>query len=181
VAGARDSFTSQITDMPLLSTFYEPLSKQLISVLGPHGHRDRPIPSRPLSPCILIQAHCAFGLCKASCHGPPAARALPHGGQGGRLRCPHDRGRQGGGGVQTPAYQAPRAPAGLPRRGQGEPPPVRPAGTLGAVASTPPAPPRSRPGRQDGVHLLWPATMPDIVFPRDGPDIRVVVCLPPQA
>src|SRR4029453_19242048 len=37
VAGARDSFTYQITDMPLLSTFYEPLSQQLISVLGIHG------------------------------------------------------------------------------------------------------------------------------------------------
>jgi hypothetical protein len=34
VAGARDSFTYQITDMPLLSTFYAPLSKQLISVLA---------------------------------------------------------------------------------------------------------------------------------------------------
>src|SRR5262249_21646494 len=34
VAGARDSFTYQSTDMPLLSTFYEPLSKQLISVLA---------------------------------------------------------------------------------------------------------------------------------------------------
>jgi len=34
VEGARCSFTYQITDMPLLSTLYEPLSKQLISVLG---------------------------------------------------------------------------------------------------------------------------------------------------
>src|SRR5215510_10496846 len=33
VEGARCSFTYQITDMPLLSTLYEPLSKQLISVL----------------------------------------------------------------------------------------------------------------------------------------------------
>src|SRR5207253_8091423 len=34
VEGARCSFTYQSTDMPLLSTLYEPLSKQLISVLG---------------------------------------------------------------------------------------------------------------------------------------------------
>ncbi len=34
VEEARCSFTYQITDMPLLSTLYEPLSKQLISVLG---------------------------------------------------------------------------------------------------------------------------------------------------
>src|SRR5262249_8545602 len=33
VEGARCSCTSQITDLPLLSTRYEPLSKQLISVL----------------------------------------------------------------------------------------------------------------------------------------------------
>ena len=33
MAGARDAFPYQITDMPLLSTFYEPLSQQLISVL----------------------------------------------------------------------------------------------------------------------------------------------------
>ena len=32
--GARCFFTYQTTDMPLLSTLYEPLSKQLISVLG---------------------------------------------------------------------------------------------------------------------------------------------------
>ena len=30
----RGFFTYQTTDMPLLSTLYEPLSKQLISVLG---------------------------------------------------------------------------------------------------------------------------------------------------
>ena len=34
VEGARGFFTYQTTDMPLLSTLYEPLSKQLISVLG---------------------------------------------------------------------------------------------------------------------------------------------------
>ena len=34
VEGARCFFTYQTTDMPLLSTLYEPLSKQLISVLG---------------------------------------------------------------------------------------------------------------------------------------------------
>src|SRR5206468_7573482 len=34
VEGAQCSFTYQITDMPLLSTLSEPLSKQLISVLG---------------------------------------------------------------------------------------------------------------------------------------------------
>jgi hypothetical protein len=45
VAGARDSFTYQITDMPLLSTFYEPLSQQLISVLG---HRSLRTTSRYL-------------------------------------------------------------------------------------------------------------------------------------
>ena len=43
MAGARDSFTYQSTDMPLLSTFYEPLSKQLISVLGALS-RDRLTP-----------------------------------------------------------------------------------------------------------------------------------------
>ena len=37
--GARCSYTYQITDMPLLSTLYEPLSKQLISVLGAMHHR----------------------------------------------------------------------------------------------------------------------------------------------
>ena len=38
VEGARCFFTYQTTDMPLLSTLYEPLSKQLISVLGNLAH-----------------------------------------------------------------------------------------------------------------------------------------------
>jgi hypothetical protein len=101
--------------------------------------------------------------------------------QGGRLRCKHDIGRQFGGVAQTPAHQEPPAPAWLPRRGQGEPHPVIPAWTFGAVASTQPAPPLSRQWRQDGFHLLLPASTPDIFFPRDGQDISVVVFLQPQA
>jgi len=43
VEGARCSCTSQITDLPLLSTRYEPLSKQLISVLG-RGRQGEALP-----------------------------------------------------------------------------------------------------------------------------------------
>jgi hypothetical protein len=149
--------------------------------IGPHGQRAMPRPSRPMSPCILIQAHFALRLFKASFNGPPAARHLHHGGQGGRRRCNHDLCRPCGGVAQTPAHQEPLAPAWLPRRGQGEPPPVIPAWTFGAVASTQPAPPLSRPCRQDGLYRRLPASTPDICLPRDGQDLSVVVCLQPQA
>jgi hypothetical protein len=37
VEGAQDSSIYQNTNRPILSTLYEPLSQQLISVLGNHG------------------------------------------------------------------------------------------------------------------------------------------------
>ena len=96
------------------------------------------------------------------------------------MRCKHDVRRQLRGVAQTPADQEPPAPVRLPRRGQGEPPPVIPARAFGAIAGTQPAPTLSPQRRQDGFDRLLQASMPDICFPRDGQDMGVLVFLQPH-
>jgi len=84
------------------------------------------------------------------------------------MRRHHDVCGQRRGGAQTPADQAPPAPGRLPRRGQGEPPPVIPARALGPVAGPQPAPPLSPQRRQAGFDLRVLASTPALFFPRDG-------------
>jgi hypothetical protein len=73
------------------------------------------------------------------------------------MRRKHDVRRQLRGIAQTLAHQEPPAPVRLQRCGQGEPPPVLPAGAFRPVAGTQPAPALSRQRRQDGFDLLVPA------------------------
>ena len=108
---------------------------------------------------------------------PPPAPRWP---RLSRLRRKHDVRCQLRGGAQTPADQEPPAPVRLPWCGQGEPPPVIPARAFGTVVGTPPAPPLRPQRRQEGFDRRLPASTPDICLPRDGPDMGVLMCLPPQ-
>src|SRR5215510_2032312 len=99
-----------------------------------------PIPARPTPPLIVVQTNFALRLFQGAFNGPPAPGHLHHGDQCRRVWRKDDVRRELRGSAQTPADQEPAAPVGLPRRAQGEPPPVIPAWACGPVASAEPVP-----------------------------------------
>ena len=128
----------------------------------------------------MIPTDFAFGLFTGPCHGPPAPRHLPHGGQRRRVWRNNAVRRQRRRSAQTPAYQEPAAPVSLPRGGQGPPPPVLPARPLRPVTSTQPLPARRRPRRQDVFDGVLPTRPPDLCFARDRQDRGVVLLFQPH-
>jgi hypothetical protein len=112
---------------------------------GPQGQGARPIPAWPPAPLLVLQTPLARGLCQAPCHGPAAARHRYDRCHGGRLGSTHAGGGPCRRGTPPPADQQPAAPGGLPRRGEGEPRPVRPARPWRSGASAHPEPARRGP------------------------------------
>src|SRR5215467_10507785 len=80
--------------------------------------------------------------------------------------------------AQTSTYQEPAAPGGLPRRGQGKPPPVIPAETFSPVAGTQPGPAVRHLRRQEAFALVLAAGPPDVFLAREGHDRGVVLLFP---
>ena len=149
--------------------------------LGPPNQGAMPFPARSTAPCRVLQPAVALRLCTGPCHGPPAPSHLPHGGQRRRGWRQDDRRRQRRGSAQTPAYQEPAAPGRRPRRGQGQPHPVRPARPFGPVTGAQPLPALRPQRRQDACAVGLPPSPPDLCLPRDGPAVGVVLLCPPPA
>ena len=91
----------------------------------------------------------------------------------------HDVGRQLRRVAQTPTHQEPAAPSGCQAR-PGEPHPVIPAWAFGPIASAQPVPALRPQRRQEAFDLVLPTSPPDILFPRDGHDIGVVLFFQPH-
>src|SRR5262245_18862856 len=139
------------------------------------------MPAGPTAHFIVIQTDGTLRLFKALFDGPPAPSHLHHSGQRRGVWRKHDVRRQLRRLTQTSAYQEPAAPVGLPRGSQGEPPPVIPARTFGAVASAQPGP-ALRPQRcQNAFDLVLPTRPPDILFPRDRHNIGMILLFQPHS
>src|ERR1043166_7110293 len=147
--------------------------------IRPHGQRAMSIPPRPTAHLIMSQPDLALRLFTTPFDGPSTARHPYDVCQGRLLWGTHDVGRQRRRVAQTPTDEEPAAPVGLPRRGEGAPHPVIPARAFGPIASAPPVPALRHQRRQDAFDLVLPTRPPDILLPRDGHDIGVVLLFPP--